>query len=167
MIFVATSKGQFHLGPKIVSCALGRSGVIAAADKREGDGASPIGIWAIRRFLYRADRLERPKTDLPLLEIGPNDGWCDASSDAAYNQPVRLPYAASCEQLWREDAVYDLIGILGHNDDPVAPERGSAIFLHLARPGYLPTEGCIALSLEDMLAVMAAARSGSAIEIRA
>jgi L,D-peptidoglycan transpeptidase YkuD (ErfK/YbiS/YcfS/YnhG family) len=167
MIFVATSKGQFHLGPNIVSCALGRGGVIAAADKREGDGASPIGVWTIRRFLYRADRLARPKTHLPLAEIGQNDGWCDASGDTAYNQPVRLPYPASCETLWREDAVYDLIGILGHNDDPVLPDRGSAIFLHLARPGYLPTEGCIALSLEDMLMVMETAQLGSAIEIRA
>jgi L,D-peptidoglycan transpeptidase YkuD (ErfK/YbiS/YcfS/YnhG family) len=167
MIFVATSKGQFHLGPNIVSCALGRSGVIAPAEKREGDGASPLGLWPIRRFLYRADRLVRPRAHLPLTEISRTDGWCDAKDDAAYNQPVCLAYPASCETLWREDAVYDLIGILGHNDDPVVPDRGSAIFLHLARPGYLPTEGCIALSLEDMLMVMETAQPGSAIKITA
>ncbi len=165
MIFVATDKGQFHFGTNQVSCALGRGGVTGAEDKREGDGASPIGTWTIRRFLYRADRLQKPNTKLPLTAIQPHDGWCDASHDPSYNQAVTLPYPASCENLWREDGVYDLVGILGHNDDPVVPDRGSAIFLHLARPGYLPTEGCIALSLEHMLEVMALAEPGSAIKI--
>jgi L,D-peptidoglycan transpeptidase YkuD (ErfK/YbiS/YcfS/YnhG family) len=165
MIFVATAKGQFHFSQIQVPCALGRGGVIAAENKTEGDGASPTGTWPIRRFLYRADRLQKPKAQLALSAIQPNDGWCDASHDPAYNQAVTLPYPASCENLWREDEVYDLIGILGHNDDPVVPDRGSAIFLHIARPGYLPTEGCIALSLEHMLEVMALAEPGSAIKI--
>lgn len=165
MIFVATAKGQFHFGQTVVPCALGRGGVIAAETKTEGDGASPIGTWLIRRFLYRADRLPRPQTKLGLTAIEPKDGWCDASGDPFYNRPVTLPYPASCENLWRVDGVYDLIGILGHNDEPVVPDRGSAIFLHIAQPGYLPTEGCIALSLEHMLEVMALAEPGSAIKI--
>ncbi|MEY3260809.1 MAG: hypothetical protein RIT46_1638 [Pseudomonadota bacterium] len=166
MIFTASSDGQFILNGRVVPCAIGRSGMIAAAEKREGDGASPIGIWPIRRFVYRADRLSLPQTLLPIAATQAQDGWCDGADDPLYNQPVTLPYPASTEQMWREDHVYDLVAILGHNDDPPVVGMGSAIFLHLARPGFTPTEGCIALSLEDMLEVMRLAGPGSAIEIR-
>lgn len=166
MIFTASSNGQFTLAGRMVPCAIGRSGMIAAAQKREGDGASPIGIWPIRRFVYRADRLALPQTLLPITATQVQDGWCDEADDPLYNQPVTLPYLASTEQMWREDHVYDLVAILGHNDAPPVPGMGSAIFLHLARPGFTPTEGCIALSLEDMLEVMRLAEPGSAIEIR-
>ena len=166
MIFTASSDRQFILNGRAVPCAIGRSGMIAAAEKREGDGASPIGIWPIRRFVYRADRLSLPQTLLPIAATQAQDGWCDGADDPLYNQPVNLPYPASTEQMWREDHVYDLVGMLGHNDDPPVAGMGSAIFLHLARPGFTPTEGCIALSLEDMLEVMRLAGPGSAIEIR-
>lgn len=166
MIFTASSDGQFTLNGRMVPCAIGRSGMIAAAEKREGDGASPIGVWPIRRFVYRADRLALPPTLLPITATQVQDGWCDAVEDPLYNQPVTLPYPASTEQMWREDHVYDLVGILGHNDAPPIAAMGSAIFLHLARPGFTPTEGCIALSPEDMLEVMRLAGPGSAIEIR-
>jgi len=166
MIFTASSDGQFNLNGCKVPCAIGRGGMIAAADKREGDGASPIGLWPIRRFVYRADRLSPPQTQLPLSVIGPEDGWCDAPNDRLYNQPVKLPYLTSAERMWREDSVYDLVGILGHNDAPPISGMGSAIFLHVARPGFTPTEGCIALGVEDMLELMGLAQLGSAIEIR-
>jgi len=166
MIFTASSNGQFILNGRAVPCAIGRSGMIAAADKREGDGASPIGIWPIRRFVYRADRLSLPQTLLPITATQAQDGWCDGADDPLYNQPVTLPYLASAEQMWREDHVYDLVGILGHNDAPPMAGRGSAIFLHLARAGFTPTEGCIALNLGDMLEVMRLASPGSAIETR-
>jgi L,D-peptidoglycan transpeptidase YkuD (ErfK/YbiS/YcfS/YnhG family) len=166
MIFTASSNGQFILNGRAVPCAIGRSGMIAAADKREGDGASPIGIWPIRRFVYRADRLSLPQTLLPITATQAQDGWCDGADDPLYNQPVTLPYLASTEQMWREEHVYDLVGILGHNDAPPMAGRGSAIFLHLARAGFTPTEGCIALNLGDMLEVMRLASPGSAIEIR-
>ena len=103
---------------------------------------------------------------LPLAATAPKDGWCDAAEDPLYNQPVTLPYPVSAETLWRDDSVYDLVGILGHNDDPVRPGKGSAIFLHLAREGFPPTEGCVALALDDMLEVMRLAGPGSAIEIK-
>ena len=83
------------------------------------------------------------------------DGWCDDPGHPAYNRPVRLPINASAEALWRDDALYDIIGVLGWNDDPVVPGRGSAIFLHVARPDYAPTEGCIALALDDLRRVLA------------
>ena len=83
------------------------------------------------------------------------DGWCDDPTHPAYNRLVSLPINASAEALWRDDSFYDIIGVLGWNDDPVQPAKGSAIFLHLARPGFPPTEGCIALDRDDLIRVLA------------
>ena len=145
-------------------CALGRGGV--RRDKHEGDGATPAGAWPMRRLLYRADRMPLPSTGLPVLAIAPGDGWCDAPWDARYNQPVRLPYAVSAENLWREDAVYDLIVPLGYNDAPVVPGAGSAIFLHVARADFAPTEGCVALALVDLLTVLREADGDSQVIVK-
>jgi len=166
MIFVAHGDGHFAAPGWTARCHLGRSGVVAAKDKREGDGASPIGIWPIRRVLVRPDRIPTLQTRLPVSCLDRADGWCDAPQDPAYNRPVRLPYPASAENLWRDDEVYDLIGVLGHNDDPPVPGMGSAIFLHLARPDGAPTEGCIALAQPDLLRLLAEAGPGAAVEIR-
>ena len=131
-------------------CALGRGGV--RHDKREGDGATPVGRFPMRRLLYRRDRFATPPaTALPCAAIARDDGWCDDPADPDYNWPVRLPYPASHEHLWREDGLYDVVVVLGHNDDPPVPGLGSAIFLHVARPDYGPTEGCVALALNDLL----------------
>ena len=165
-IFTAWSDGRFTLADRTLRCALGRSGVIAAGAKREGDGKSPLGAWPIRRVLYRPDRGPKPLTALPLAAIAPDDGWCDAPADPAYNRPVKLPYPASAEAMWRQDGVYDLVVVLGHNDDPPVSGMGSAIFLHLAREGYAPTEGCVALSRPDLEALLAMAEPGAAVEIR-
>lgn len=166
MIFTAWSDGRFDLAGRQTRCALGRGGVVAAADKREGDGASPEGVWPMRRGLFRPDRGEKPGGGLGFRPIAPDDGWCDAPGDPAYNRPVKLPYPASAEAMWRGDDIYDLVVVLAHNDDPPRPGMGSAIFLHLARPDYSPTEGCIAISRADMAALLALATRGSAIAIR-
>ncbi len=137
-----------------VRCALGPAGI--RRDKLEGDGATPAGRFPLRRVLYRADRLIRPVTALPCSSLDPADGWCDDPADPSYNRPVRLPYRASAEALWRDDGVYDAIVVLGHNDDPVVPGRGSAVFLHIARPDYAPTAGCVAVARDDLLALLAA-----------
>ncbi|WP_299623440.1 L,D-transpeptidase [Pelagibius sp.] len=144
-------------------CAVGRSGLTSA--KREGDGATPVGRWPMRRLLYRSDRLAQPVTALSSRAIADTDGWCDAPGDPAYNQPVQLPYAASHEVLMREDAIYDLLVVLGYNDDPVVDGRGSAIFLHVAREDYAGTEGCVALAAPDLLAVLGEARLGDCVEV--
>jgi L,D-peptidoglycan transpeptidase YkuD (ErfK/YbiS/YcfS/YnhG family) len=133
-------------------CAIGRGGI--GAKSGEGDGLTPVGIFPIRRVLYRPDRVARPRTNLPVEAIAQDDGWCDAPDDAAYNQPVKLPYAASHERMWRDDHLYDVVVVLGFNDAPVMPGKGSAIFLHVARPDYGPTEGCVALALPDLLAAL-------------
>lgn len=146
--------GRVELGRQVFRAALGRGGV--RADKREGDGATPAGLLPLRRVLYRADRLKLPPLALPREPIGPEDGWCDDPLHADYNRPIRRPHDARHEALWRADGLYDVIGVLGWNDAPVVRERGSAIFLHVARPDLAPTEGCIALVLPELLTLLAA-----------
>jgi len=166
MTFTAFADGRFQLADRWTACALGRGGVIAAADKREGDGATPLGVWPMRRVLYRPDRGPAPVTALPTMAISLEDGWCDDMGDAAYNRPVGLPYPARCERMWREDGLYDIVVVLAHNDDPPAPGLGSAIFLHCASPAFKPTEGCVALARSDLEALLAQAETGDAIEVR-
>ena len=166
MNFIAYSDGRFVMGGAETLCVLGKGGVKPAADKREGDGATPLGTWPIRRLLYRPDKGPPPPTGLQTQTIAPDDGWCDAADDAAYNRPVKLPYPASHERMWREDDVYDLVLVLAHNDEPVAAGMGSAIFLHLQQPDGRKTEGCVALKRADMLRLLALACPGDAVEVR-
>jgi L,D-peptidoglycan transpeptidase YkuD (ErfK/YbiS/YcfS/YnhG family) len=141
--------------------ALGRGGIKAL--KREGDGATPFGRFPILQVLYRADRMARPRTVFPLRAIRADDGWCEDPADGSYNKLVRLSPRSAADRLTRDDNLYDLILILGHNDRPCVKGHGSAIFVHLARPGYAPTAGCIALSRHDLLMLLAELRRGSAI----
>ena len=166
MIFTATADGWMDLGSRKARCALGRTGVKPAREKREGDLASPAGVWPIRRVLYRPDRGGAPKTVLPVQALEPDDGWCDDPYDSDYNRPVKLPRHGSFERMWRDDHLYDLVVVLAHNDDPPKPMMGSCIFLHLAKPGYASTEGCVALERKDVEALLAAAQPGDAVEIR-
>jgi L,D-peptidoglycan transpeptidase YkuD (ErfK/YbiS/YcfS/YnhG family) len=159
---VTADKTAFLSWPgRRVRCAIGRSGI--RADKREGDGATPAGRFALREAMYRPDRLAPPPTRLALRPLAETDGWCDDPADAAYNRLVRLPHPARCEALWREDVLYDLLIVVGYNDDPVEPERGSAIFIHVAKPGYAATEGCVALALPDLLDLAAVAAPGDVL----
>ncbi len=155
-----TPDGILRLGRDAWRCVLGKGGV--RQDKQEGDGATPVGLLPLRRVLYRADRLAPPACVVPREPLAPDDGWCDDPHHPDYNRHIRLPHPARHEHLWREDAVYDIIGVLGWNDAPVQRGRGSAIFLHLARPDGAPTEGCIALAERDLRAVLA--RGLAAIE---
>ena len=156
--------GRLVLGGLVFRAALGRAGV--AGDKREGDGATPAGRFVFRRLLYRPDRLAPPPTGLALLPLAPCDGWCDEPGDPLYNRPVTLPYKARHEVLWRRDDIYDLIVVLGHNDDPVRPGAGSAVFLHVARPDFSPTAGCIVLAKHDLLTLLANASPGDGIDVK-
>lgn len=166
IIFTATADGAFSGGGIDCVCALGRGGVIDAPKKREGDGASPAGLWRMKRLFYRPDRLSRPQTKLAVVPLSSRDGWCDAPEHPLYNRPVVLPFEASHEKLWRDDHVYDLIVELSHNDDPIVPHLGSAVFMHLAHDDFRPTEGCVAVSKADMLSVLQLATDASRIEIR-
>ena len=165
MSLVVTARGEAAWRGRTLRCAIGRSGI--ARVKREGDGATPAGAFPVRRVLYRADRMARPATVLPVSPLGDTDGWCDDPADPRYNQEVRLPYPARCEALWRDDPLYDLIGVIGFNDEPALAGGGSAIFLHIARSDYAPTEGCVAFSTADLLDVFAAWRPEDRVTVAA
>ena len=137
---------------------LGAAGI--RRHKEEGDYATPAGSLVLRRVLYRADRGAAPACAVPREALAPNDGWCDDPRHPDYNMAVHLPHPGRHERLWRDDRLYDIIGVLGWNDDPVVRGRGSAIFLHLTTPGGGPTAGCIALEPDALLQVLAAGLTG-------
>jgi len=151
---VVHADGRLLFAGVTYRAALGRGGV--RADKQEGDGATPAAVMPLRRIFYRADRVAKPRSLLPAEPTARTDGWCDDSGHSAYNTRVTLPFEARHETLWRDDPLYDICAVLGWNDAPVVRGRGSAIFLHAARPDYAPTEGCVALALGDVLEVLAA-----------
>jgi L,D-peptidoglycan transpeptidase YkuD (ErfK/YbiS/YcfS/YnhG family) len=157
--------GLLHAGDRAIPCSIGRGGLIAAADKKEGDGATPLGVWPIRGVLLRPDRVALPEgLTLPWRWVRPDDGWSDGVDDPAYNRPVRYPHNFSAEALWRDDGLYDVIVVLGHNDAPVVRQAGSAIFWHCWRGGDA-TEGCVAIAKAEMLALLSRLRPGDALEI--
>lgn len=137
-----------------VACAIGRSGVTRR--KREGDGASPAAGLPLLYGYWRPDRQPvRPTTRLPLRPARRDLGWCDAPADRNYNRPVTLPYEQSHEEMVRADRLYDVVVVLDWNIAPRRRGRGSAIFFHLAAPGYTPTAGCVAVSAPDMRRILA------------
>jgi len=152
---IVHADGRLVFQGRSFRCALGRAGVVEAARKHEGDGGTPTGLLPLRRLYFRADRGPIPPCALARVPIGPDDLWCDDPAHRDYNRLVRRPFDARHEVLWRDDALYDIVAELGWNDAPVLPGRGSAIFLHLARADYAPTEGCVALTRPDLLAVLA------------
>jgi L,D-peptidoglycan transpeptidase YkuD (ErfK/YbiS/YcfS/YnhG family) len=160
---LASTRGAVSVAGRRFLCALGRSGL--SSRKREGDGATPSGFFAFRQILYRADRIRRPASRCPVRALRESDAWCDTPGDRNYNRLVAHPYPVSAERLWRADALYDVIAVLGYNDRPRIQGRGSAIFVHVARPGFTPTEGCIALGRRDLEMLLAAVGPRSVINI--
>lgn len=156
-------RGRLVAGNLVLPCALGRSGT--RRDKREGDGATPIGRFKALQAFYRADRLRRPRTQLPLSATTARNGWCDDPGDRNYNRPVRLPYPARHERMRRDDGLYDAVVDLAFNRGPIRKGRGSAIFLHCARPGLPPTEGCVAVEPRMIVRLLARIGPRTRIEV--
>ena len=167
MIYTAFADGWMELPGRLTRCALGEAGVVPGGAKREGDGASPAGVWPMRQVLFRPDRGPPPATRLSLSPIAAEEGWCDAPGHPDYNRLVRFPHPASAERLWRKERLYDVVVVLGYNDDPVVPYAGSAVFLHLAGAEFAPTKGCVALAAADLLHLLSQARPGDCVRIRA
>ena len=163
MDLIVTAPGTAHWRNRTFRCALGRSGI--TRNKYEGDGATPAGRFSMRRVFYRPDRIAAPASGLPATPLDDTMGWCDDPEDAAYNHPVHLPYPGRHERLWRTDGLYDIVVVIGYNDDPVIAGAGSAIFLHVAAPDFAPTEGCVALAREDLQEVLTDADETTSIEI--
>ena len=141
------AQGLMNVAGTVLRCALGRGGITAA--KREGDGGTPLARMALLGGYLRGRAFPRASR-LPLSPIGPALGWCEVPGDRNYNRPVRMPYPASHERMLREDGLYDACVVLDWNIRPRRRGRGSAIFFHLARPGYTPTQGCVAVSRRTM-----------------
>ncbi len=147
------SQGLAAFAGTVMPCALGRTGIRAL--KREGDGATPRATLPLVSVLWRADRLGRPPTALPLRAIRADDGWCDAPADGRYNRAVPLPCPVSHEELRRDDGLYDVLVVLDFNLRPRVARGGSAIFLHCARPGLTATAGCVAFPRPVLLRLLA------------
>ncbi len=135
-----------------VPVALGRGGILA--NKREGDGGTPQGIFHPLRLWWRADRHPRPRTFLPVRAIRPEDAWCEDQNDRHYNQPIRLDGDQPGDRLRREDHLYDFIVEIDHNSAPRVAGRGSAVFLHLARTNFSATAGCVSMTKSAMLRLL-------------
>ena len=148
------------------SCLVGKAGLIAASRKCEGDMATPVGNWPLRQVYFRPDRLDPPDTMLPLVPIHKNLGWCDDPANPAYNQAVELPFANSYETMWRDDSLYDIVVEISYNDTPPVAGLGSAIFLHLREPHTRYTAGCVAVTRDDMLAMLAEAGPATMLRIK-
>jgi L,D-peptidoglycan transpeptidase YkuD (ErfK/YbiS/YcfS/YnhG family) len=158
-----TSRGWLVAGPYQIPVALGRGGI--RANKREGDGATPRGEFHPLRLWWRADRHPCPATRLPVRPIRPEDAWCEDPSSRRYNRPVKLGPDSAGDRLTRADHLYDFIVEIDHNVRPRVAGRGSAVFIHLARPGYAPTAGCVALDLADMRRLLTWLNPGARIVI--
>jgi L,D-peptidoglycan transpeptidase YkuD (ErfK/YbiS/YcfS/YnhG family) len=159
------SRGILRFEEGEYPCALGRGGARGA--KREGDGATPIGTFFLRQAFYRPDRLAPPASGLPVRALTRGDGWCDDPGHSEYNRLIRLPFGASHENLWRGDNLYDVVVVVGHNDDPPEPGLGSAIFLHCATADFAPTEGCVALARETLMGLLPRLSPDSALRVLA
>ena len=146
------TRGILRAGGLFFPVALGRGGILA--NKREGDGGTPRGRFRLKRLWWRADRITRPRTGLPVRPIGPSDAWSEDPADRRYNRPVRRRAGEPGDRLMRDDGLYDLIVEIDHNDRPRIAGRGSAVFIHIARAGFAPTAGCVALRRNDLLRLL-------------
>ena len=163
IIHIDSAAGRLRFGTVEMACTLGRSGVCAAAAKREGDGCTPLGVWPVRGVMLRPGKVKPTAIRLPWRWVREGDGWSDDPADPVYNRPVHLPRPFSAESLLRDDDAYDVIVVLGHNDAPPVPGHGSAIFLHLSEGR--PTAGCIAVDRADMMKLLPLLVAGDVVEI--
>jgi L,D-peptidoglycan transpeptidase YkuD (ErfK/YbiS/YcfS/YnhG family) len=159
------TRGVLLAGAQAIPVVLGRSGI--RANKYEGDGATPRGRFRLVRLWWRADRHPRPRTLLPTQRITPDLAWCEDTTDRRYNRPFRRAAADGGDRLWRQDRLYDFVIELDHNIRPRVAGRGSAVFVHVARPNRSPTAGCVALSASDLRRLLARLRRGTRIVIQA
>jgi len=166
IVTIDAKKCLLHCGGLTLPCRIGKGGVIPALKGREGDQKTPLGEYVLRFGLYRGDRLPAPHSPLTFRVLRPDDGWCDAPDDPAYNRFIRLPYPASHEKLWREDGAYDIILVISHNDSPPIVGHGSAVFIHIAQPDDRKTLGCIALTPENMVKLLPNLLLGMRVQIK-
>ncbi|MGI4875893.1 MAG: L,D-transpeptidase family protein [Janthinobacterium lividum] len=163
-LVVDTARRTLTADDAVFAARIGRGGACAAAAKREGDGCTPQGRFALRGVLLRPDRVAAPRTALPWRWLRRDDGWSDDAGDPAYNRPVRHPHPFSAERMWRDDGLYDVVVVVGHNDAPPSAGMGSAIFLHCTADAPA-TAGCVAVARAVLLALLPGLSVGDWLEI--
>ena len=147
------TRGILLAGPRALQVVLGRGGI--RANKFEGDGATPRGHFRLIRLWWRADRHRHPATQLPARRINPSLAWCENTADRRYNRPFQRADGDGGDRLWRDDQLYDFVIEINHNVRPRVAGRGSAVFVHVARPNRSPTAGCVALARNDLQRLLA------------
>ena len=145
-IFIKNKK--LSIGSYKVKCAIGKRGI--GLKKKEGDKITPKGKFKIKSILFRKDRIKSLKSNIKVKNITKNMGWCDDPKANSYNQLIKFPFMFSAEKLYRKENTYDIIIVLNYNIDPIVKNKGSAIFLHIARKNYQKTNGCIAIKKPHM-----------------
>jgi L,D-peptidoglycan transpeptidase YkuD (ErfK/YbiS/YcfS/YnhG family) len=145
-------QARLHIGHLVFPCLIGRNG--RRHLKREGDGASPVGVFELTTGFYRRDRVTKPRIPMKTRPLRPSDGWCEVPGSGFYNRHVKLPFRDGHETMWRDDAAYDIVFATNHNARPRVQGQGSAIFFHLTRKEGKATAGCVAVSLKDMQKIL-------------
>ena len=146
-----------------IKCAVGKRGI--GIKKKEGDFVTPIGLFKIKYILYRKDRVKNLKTLLKKIPITKKIGWCDDPKSKKYNQLVKISNKYSFEKLYKVDNVYDIIIVLNYNMNPIRKNKGSAIFIHIAKKDYKSTEGCVAIRKIDLLKVIKDLKKNTRVKI--
>ena len=135
-----------------LKCSIGKSGVKIL--KKEGDLATPKGIFKLGPLYYRKDRNKKIKSKIPKKIIKKNMGWCNDSRSKKYNKEINFPFSYKAERLFRKDNIYDLFINIKYNSNPITKEKGSAIFFHITNDKYKPTKGCVAIQKKDFLKIL-------------
>ena len=146
-----------------VKCAIGKRGI--GYKRKEGDLITPKGLYKIRFILYRKDRIKKIKTKLKKIVIKKNMGWCDDPKSKKYNQLIYLPFISSYEKLFLKKNIYDIILVLNYNMSPIKKNKGSAIFIHIAKKNYKKTEGCVAVKKINLLKIIKDIKKNTKIKI--
>ena len=144
-------------------CALGKGGIKKKV--KEGDNITPKGIFKIIKIYYRPDKINKIISSIKKIKIKKNMGWCDDPSSSYYNKQVKLPSKYNHERLYRKDNLYDLILVLNYNTNPIIKNKGSAIFLHIAKKKYQPTKGCVALKKQDLIQLTSVIKKNTKIKL--
>ena len=160
---IIVRKNTLIYNDKSFQCAIGKSGT--AEKKIEGDGCTPLGTYLIKEVFYRSDRVNLPNISFPTTALESNFGWCDDIYSNEYNKLIKFPFKESAERLFRSDNIYDIICVLNYNLDPIVKNKGSAIFLHIARDDYSGTQGCVAISEKNLVLLLTMINKNTEINI--
>ena len=144
-------------------CSLGKAGI--KKKTKEGDQVTPKGIFKVIKIYYRKDKIKKIISPIKKIQIKKNMGWCDDPKSDLYNQQIKLPSKFSYEKLYRKDGLYDIILVLNYNTSPIVKKKGSAIFIHIAKRKFKPTEGCIGLKKNDLIKLLKKIKKNTKIKI--